>query len=87
MICRKIGSTPLAHIPENYELHKKLEAMTLARRKNSAKYNIACPHCGHVCYYQRMCGAVNAYYNGNALGCPQCGKKFSINTNKEKNNE
>lgn len=79
-ICRKIGSTPLAHVPEHYELHKKLEAITTARRQNNAKYNIACPHCGEVYHYQRRCGAVNAYYNGDILGCPQCGKKFSINT-------
>lgn len=79
-ICRKIGSTPLAHVPESYELHKRLEAITTDRRQNNAKYNIACPHCGHVYHYQRKCGAVDAYYNGDTLGCPYCGKKFSINT-------
>lgn len=82
-ICRKIGSTPLAHVPESYELHKRLEAITTARRQNNVEYRIVCPHCGHVHCYQRMCVTVHAYYNGNILGCPYCGKKFSINTNKE----
>lgn len=84
-ICRKINSTPLAHVPENYELYKKLEAITTDRRQNNVVYRIVCPHCGHVYHYQRRCVTVYAYYNGNTLGCPYCGKKFSINTKQGEN--
>jgi len=79
-ICKTIGCTPLGRIPENSELQKKFDQLTV----QTAKYKITCPSCGQVYCYQRKGSVVSAYYAGSELVCPVCRRKFSINTNKEK---